>query len=133
MCALRPVYPNFAEKPRTDQSSESLADAADGATEPDYVYEHGFMPPEDRVIQRNRTRNREMKTHVVEWSWTDDIHPESDGALELKSKGRGRATGDGRFVRDLKLGDVVTVWGKAKFPAWVNHIEKVKIDVYWAV
>lgn len=74
-----------------------------------------------------------MKTHVVEWAWTDDINPESDGGMELKAKGRGRGTGDGHFVRDLKLGDVITIWGKAKFPAWVNHIEKVKIDVYWAV
>jgi hypothetical protein len=69
----------------------------------------------------------------VEWSWTDDINPESDGGQELKNQGRGRATGDGTFVRDLKMGDVITIWGKAKFPAWQNNIEKVRIDVYWAV
>jgi hypothetical protein len=51
----------------------------------------------------------------------------------LEEQGRGRDTGTGEFVRNLKLGDVVTVWAKARFPQWVNVVEQVKIDVYWAV
>jgi len=51
----------------------------------------------------------------------------------LEEQGRGRGTGNGEFVRDLRLGDVVTVWGMARFGAWVNNVEAVKIDVYWAV
>ncbi|KAL2212832.1 hypothetical protein CC79DRAFT_1330138 [Sarocladium strictum] len=132
-CALRPVYPAFSEKPPVQDSSSDSASEQPAPKEPEYQYDHGYLPAEERLIQRNKTRHREMTTHVVEWSWTDDINPESDGGQELKNQGRGRATGDGTFVRDLKMGDVITIWGKAKFPAWQNNIEKVRIDVYWAV
>lgn len=128
MCALRPIYPTFS-------LSDKYGSAQDDSKEdgPEYKYDHGHLPADERLIQRNQTRCREVKTHVVQWSWTDDIDPESDAAEELKLQGRGRGTGDGSFVRDLKLGDVITVWGKAKFPAWINHVDKVRIDVYWAV
>jgi hypothetical protein len=55
------------------------------------------------------------------------------GGKALEDQGRGRNTANGQFVRDLKVGDIVTVWGKARFPGWVNMIETVQIDVYWAV
>ena len=71
--------------------------------------------------------------HVVTWSYLDNIDPSSDEAQKLEDQGRGRESGDGSFVRSLKLGDVVTIWAKARFGGWVNHIERVKIDVYWAV
>lgn len=74
-----------------------------------------------------------MKIYVVEWFWIDDIYLELDGVLEFKFKGWGCVIGDGWFVWDFKLGDVVMVWGKVKFLVWVNYIEKVKIDVYWVV
>lgn len=51
----------------------------------------------------------------------------------LAEEGRGRRTGDGRFVRSLQLGDVVTVWAKARFPHWANHVRKITVDVYFAV
>lgn len=56
--------------------------------------------------------------HVVTWDWRDD--PQT-------------AEGNGKFVRSLKMGDVVSVWGKARFPRTVNKVRKVKIDIYWAV
>lgn len=73
-----------------------------------------------------------MQEHRVEWSWTDDVDDEA-GALALTQEGRGRDTGNGEFVRGLRLGDVVTVWAKSRFPAWVNYVESVKVEVYWAV
>jgi hypothetical protein len=33
----------------------------------------------------------------------------------------------------MAVGDVITLWGRARFPGWINHIQEVKIDVYWAV
>ncbi|KAM7220628.1 hypothetical protein V8F06_004032 [Rhypophila decipiens] len=51
----------------------------------------------------------------------------------LADVGRGIATGDGEFVRKLKVGDIVTVWAKARFPGWVNYVDRVKVDVYWAI
>ncbi|KAF6792649.1 hypothetical protein CMUS01_16143, partial [Colletotrichum musicola] len=56
--------------------------------------------------------------------------PEADRLVDF---GRGRGTGTGRFVRSLKLGDVVTVWGKARFGGWTNNVEFVKVEIYWAI
>ena len=75
-----------------------------------------------------------MATHSVVWRATDNIQSGSqEAAVLLGAHGRGTGTGNGRFVRDLKLGDVITVWAKARFPAWVNYVESVMVDVYWAL
>jgi len=85
------------------------------------------------MIQCNVVAGQEWKEHVVEWSWTDAINPDSFEATELERQGRGKASADGQFVRGLKLGDVVTIWAKVRFPGWRNSIQRVQIDVYWAV
>lgn len=74
---------------------------------------------------------KEATTHKVVWSWTDNVNPPT--AEQLTELGRGEATGDGSFIRDLKLGDVVTVWAKSRFGGWVNYVDRVKLDVYWAL
>ncbi|KAK3362590.1 hypothetical protein B0T25DRAFT_524686 [Lasiosphaeria hispida] len=95
---------------------------------------HTTLPSEEHKIQCNVTALRELKEHRVVWCYTnEDDETNEAAAVALAEKGRGRATGDGKFVRDLRLGDVVTVWGMARFPAWVNYVRSVKIDVYWAV
>lgn len=57
----------------------------------------------------------------------------NEAVERLERDGRGRRTGDGEFVRSLQLGDVVTVWAKARFPAWANNVNKITVDVYFAV
>ncbi|KAK3311008.1 uncharacterized protein B0T15DRAFT_385346 [Chaetomium strumarium] len=101
----------------------------------DYVFKHPLLPREDLRIQSNRVADGDTQTHRVVWSYTDDIDPVRDleAATRLKEQGRGAATANGRFVRDLKLGDVVTVWAKARFRGWANHVESVKLDVYYAI
>jgi hypothetical protein len=89
--------------------------------------------PDAWVLQKNVTANRNTKKHVITWSYNDDIDRDSLEADELEKQGRGCATGSGERVRDLKVGDVVTVWAKSRFPGWVNTVERVRIDVYWAV
>ncbi|KAM4063711.1 Ankyrin repeat protein [Hirsutella rhossiliensis] len=116
VCGLRPVHPSIEQ----------------GESE-DYRYVHPTLHQDQWVIRRNKTASRVWQDHVVTWSYGDDIKAESDAGMELDEQGRGRGTGDGTFVRSLRMGDVVTVWGKARFPAWVNNIESVKIEVYWAV
>ncbi|CAI4211400.1 unnamed protein product [Parascedosporium putredinis] len=54
-------------------------------------------------------------------------------AEDLTLFGRGAGTGDGNFVRNLEVGDVITVWAKSRFPGWVNNVYSVKVSVYWAV
>ena len=90
-------------------------------------------PSPDHKVQSNLVASRELKEHRVVWSYLDNIDPESPEADKLEEVGRGRATGDGKFVRSLKVGDVVTLWGQARFPGWENKIQMVQIDVYWAV
>lgn len=119
LCALRPVQP--AIKPS-------------GKNDGGYVYDHPLASHDRYTIQRNKTANRKWQYNVVTWSWGDNVDPESNKAKELvRDLGRGMATATGEFVRGLKIGDVVSVWGKARFPGWVNNVEKVRIDVYWAI
>jgi hypothetical protein len=96
-------------------------------------FRHDLNPGMD-CLQRNRTATRDTTDHVITWSCTDDImDPDSVDAIELDKQGRGRETGNGEYVRNLKIGDVVTVWAKARYGGWVNTIEEVKIEVYWVV
>ncbi|KXX73252.1 hypothetical protein MMYC01_209905 [Madurella mycetomatis] len=101
----------------------------------EHVFKHPLLPCEDTKIQCNVVANDEARTHRVVWSYDDDIEPERDveAANRLADEGRGKATGDGKFVCELKLGDVVTIWAKARFPGWKNIVEWVKLEVYFAV
>lgn len=92
---------------------------------------HDLHPSPQYTIQRNKTAIREPTTHQIVWHWKDDANPLT--AEQLEEVGRGRETGTGAFVRDLKLGDVVTVWAKSRFGAWANHVESVRLDIYWAL
>lgn len=96
------------------------------------------------MIQCNEVANGQYHQYEVEWKWTDNISSADlfdtgygceEGLIEnpLPKVGRGQATGDGKFVRDLKLGDVITVWAKARFAGWANYIKRIQVDVYWVV
>ncbi|KAL2268843.1 hypothetical protein VTJ83DRAFT_3689 [Remersonia thermophila] len=100
-----------------------------------YRFGHPLLPAPHLKIQCNVTASDHEKEHRVVWSYTDEVDPERDveAAEALDEQGRGKATGDGKFVRDLKLGDVITVWSKARFPGWANHVQHVKLEVYYAV
>ncbi|KAK3372324.1 hypothetical protein B0H63DRAFT_484365 [Podospora didyma] len=111
---LGTVYPEVVRSPATDE----------------FAFEHPLLPREDVKIQANLTAEKAMTEHRVVWSSNDDMEP---GCVELEAIGRGKDTGTGRFVRCLQLGDIVTVWAKARFLAWTNNIESVKVDIYWAV
>ncbi|SPO00196.1 uncharacterized protein DNG_03045 [Cephalotrichum gorgonifer] len=97
------------------------------------VLEYKLLPDHAYMIQCNRTANGRPETHTITWSYTDDVHPDSAAAEALVEKGRGRETGMGAFVRSLMVGDEVSVWAKARFPGWTNHVLSIGIDVYWAL
>lgn len=92
-----------------------------------------MAPDPAHQVQSNCVAATRINEHRVEWSYLDDIDPESPEADRLVEIGRGRATGNGKFVRSLKLGDVVTLWAQARFAAWQNIVERVQVDVYWVV
>lgn len=107
----------------------------EGQVQKAYIFKHHLHPREDLKVQCNLTAEKEVLEHRVVWSYTDDVDPERDveAAVKLQREGRGKATGNGEFVRDLKLGDVVTLWSKARFPSWANFVESARIDVYYAI
>ncbi|KAK5656386.1 hypothetical protein OQA88_4767 [Cercophora sp. LCS_1] len=123
-----------------DMPSLSVQDLA--TVYPDVVLEgahhefhHPVLPNENTKIQCNVTVSNEMKEHRIEWRYNDSVDEVRtvEGAMALSTQGRGTGTGDGSFVRGLRLGDVITVWAKARFPGWVNYVESVNVDVYWQV
>ncbi|KAH9213764.1 hypothetical protein DL95DRAFT_301603 [Leptodontidium sp. 2 PMI_412] len=95
-------------------------------------FEHPLLPTLD-CLQKNRTSTKEAEEYKIVWTCHDNVDPDSLEGKALEDQGRGRNTANGQFIRDMKVGDIVTVWGKARFPGWVNMIETVRIDVYWAV
>ncbi|PNP46897.1 hypothetical protein TGAMA5MH_01850 [Trichoderma gamsii] len=84
-------------------------------------------------IQRNVMASSDFIDFKVTWTCWDVIAPDSPEAQDLLEQGKGRRAGDGQFVRNLKLGDVVTVWGRAMHRGWINTVESVEIDIYWAL
>lgn len=95
------------------------------------AFHHDLHPSPAFTIQRNKAATRASTRHKVVWSWKDSADQlNSEKLLEL---GRGPESGNGDFVRNLRLGDVVTVWAKARFAGWTNHIEAVDVDIYWAL
>jgi hypothetical protein len=97
-----------------------------------YIYDRPMEPTSDR-LQSNRTGKREVKEHIITWAHDDCIDPFSIEGDQLEQEGRGRNTGNGNFVRNLQIGDVITIWARARFPMWINEVKEIKIDVYWAV
>lgn len=116
VAALRPLWPPVME----DEDGPPF-------------YHHELLPSRDHKIQCNKTATRQVQDHRVEWRYLDDIDPESEAAKELDAVGRGKGTGSGEFVRNLRFGDVVTVWGRARFGGWENRVQKAEVKAYWAV
>lgn len=99
---------------------------------PVYDFEHPLIPSR-HTLQQNVVASYNTKEHVITWSYDDNILPDSLDGNKLEENGRGRETGTGEYVRNLEVGDVVTVWAKARFPGWAITVEDVQVDVYWAV
>lgn len=93
---------------------------------------HPYLP-HDKTLQRNLTATKEFTDHEVVLRWDDDIKADSEEGLQLQSEGHGKELSDGELVRNLRVGDVVTVWARARFPGWCNIVEKCEVKVYWAV
>ncbi|KAI2611832.1 hypothetical protein GGR54DRAFT_616928 [Hypoxylon sp. NC1633] len=117
-CAIRSIWPQAGPVSQREGADMQLL--------------HELHHTENHLIQRNKHADRNMQNHHVEWYWNDDIDPKSLEAETLSEMGRGTATANGEFVRNLKLGDMITVWGRARFPGWKNHIQRVQVKVYWA-
>lgn len=137
LCALTSVHPATEApgqpSPVLVAADSSSAGAADKPPTERPLRFHREMNPDARwTVQRNRVAARNWANYTVVWRHTDDTAPDSAAALALDKRGRGPATGDGAFVRSLDVGDIVTLWGKARYPGWENNVARVGIKVYWA-
>ncbi|KFY49485.1 hypothetical protein V496_09975 [Pseudogymnoascus sp. VKM F-4515 (FW-2607)] len=119
------------KKGRVPEGSQAGLDLGDRLP-PTVELEHPFLP-HDMTLQKNRTATNEARDYTIIWRWDDNIDAESDDAEELQKVGRGKATGNGEFVRSLEVGDVVTLWARARFPGWFIKVKDVEIDMFWAV
>lgn len=97
------------------------------------LFSHSYLQNHKYEVQYNVQARSASAEHTVVWRYTDDISEDSPEAEALALNGRGKATGDGRFVRCLKLGDCVSLWAKARYPNWVNHVETATVEVYFAI
>lgn len=133
---LHPVQPAFELPTLPGQPYDEYRHAA--------TLKHSFLPSRsnassdpnqpDVTIQKNRTATIQTGEYEVTWRWDDSIDRDStEAVVKLEYEGRGKGTGDGSFVRNLKVGDVVSVWARARFPGWANHVEEVVVKVYWAI
>ncbi|KAH6674732.1 hypothetical protein B0J14DRAFT_561764 [Halenospora varia] len=121
-CSVRTIIPEVDTAPQDD--------SADAPSSPFKFH----LLPGDHVLQKNQTATRAEKEHIITWSATDNIDGESaEGTLLERTEGRGKASMDGEYVRNLKVGDVITVWAKSRFGGWSNHVYDIKVEVYWAV
>lgn len=127
ICTLRTIFPEVENNPQYNPEDIGNPNANNPV-----VFKHP-LNPDPKILQKNKTAMIETQEYTIVWRFDDDVHPESPEADELEAQGRGRETANGDFIRALKIGDVVTIWAKARFPGWVNAVEDVSMDIYWAV
>ncbi|KAG1754645.1 hypothetical protein EDB19DRAFT_1844684 [Suillus lakei] len=89
--------------------------------------------PSPSTLQKNIVAERQTTHHIVTWTDLDNIKEGSPEAIEAENRGQGWKSYDGSFVRDLQVGDCITLWMRARFPGWSNDAVKAKITVFWAV
>ncbi|KFY27988.1 hypothetical protein V493_03171 [Pseudogymnoascus sp. VKM F-4281 (FW-2241)] len=85
------------------KSSQAWLDPGDRP--PTVELDHPFLP-HDKTLQKNRTATKDAEDYTIVWRWDDNIDAESGDAEDLEMAGRGKATGNGEFVRSLEVGDV---------------------------
>lgn len=122
---------NFSSSESELSESESDSDQERGGRSPS-SHPRPFLP-EPTKLQCNRTATIHPTNYHIVWHYKDDIHPDSDEAMRIEQEtGRGRATLDGSAVREMEIGDEVSVWLRARFAQWRNHVDKMSVRVYWA-
>jgi hypothetical protein len=115
-------------------NSESASSGSESDVETRSVSSHPrpFLP-EPGKLQCNRTATISSSDYHIVWHYRDDIQPDSDEAERIEQEtGRGRATLDGNEVRGMKVGDEVSVWLRARFAGWRNHVDELSVRVFWA-
>ncbi|KAL2004960.1 hypothetical protein VTN00DRAFT_2810 [Thermoascus crustaceus] len=121
--------------PGTDEGSRTTGQertTTDAETKPESRLEP-FLPTANR-LQTNPVATSTTQNFRIVWHYLDSIPADSAKAEEIETEeGRGRATLDGSAVRNMQVGDSVSVWARARFAGWANHVERLSVRVFWAV
>lgn len=117
-----------------DGVEQEILDNERGQEKKHYSPGDDLLLPRDNKLQMNGSHVGEKQEVEIVWHYTDDIPPDSEEASIMeRDKGRGRATLDGRGVRELQVGDSIALWARARFPGWKNHVHRASVRVFWAV
>ncbi|KAJ5628302.1 hypothetical protein N7490_010530 [Penicillium lividum] len=99
-----------------------------------YGPDHELLLPRENKVQLNAKSKGDLQNNTIVWHYLDDIQSDSAEAYEIeRTKGRGRFTLDGRYLRELEVGDSIALWARARFPGWTNYVYHATIRVFWAV
>ncbi|TPX24775.1 hypothetical protein DIZ76_010218 [Coccidioides immitis] len=100
---------------------------------PRFEVSANFLPSKETLCC-NKVAVRQAQTRRISWHYRDALDPNSDEAKEIGAKqGRGPGTTSGQMVRAMEIGDELSVWARARFPGWMNHVEGMSVRVFWAV
>ena len=117
-----------------DGIEQELLDNERGEVTKSYAPDDELLLPGNNKLQVNGKHVRDLQNVDITWHYLDDISPDSPEAYEIeRTKGRGRFTLDGRYVRELEVGDSIALWARARFPGWANHVYRASVRVFWAV
>lgn len=125
---------SFGESLATTTSTGTIDGESDSDPERRSTSSHPrpFLP-EPTKLQCNRTATIGSMDHHIVWHYRDNIEASSPEAEEIEQEtGRGAATLDGSAVRNMQVGDEVSVWMRARFAGWRNHVDKMSVRVFWA-
>ncbi|KAJ5902383.1 hypothetical protein N7495_002911 [Penicillium taxi] len=118
----------------SENTENEILDNERGQIEKSYAPDDELLLPRGNKLQVNRVRSNETHNVNITWSYLDSVHPDSDEAFGIeRSQGRGRLTLDGHGVREMKIGDSIAVWARARFPGWSNYVYSASVRVFWAI
>lgn len=87
-----------------------------------------------KTLQHNVLVHPFATRHEITWSYLDTLDTDPEVAEKLAAEsGRGKETMNGEFVRNMKAGDSVVLWARARFPGWENVVHDAEVKVFWAV
>jgi len=89
--------------------------------------------PTAMTLQKNVVAKSQTTEHTIVWHFLDSYDKGSAEVIEAVNQGRGPESLNGKFVRSMQMGDCITLWARARFPGWQNHVQKAKVTIYWAL
>ena len=120
------VRPDKHEKKEDGEKASSNEDNGPRSLVP-------FLPDSNK-LQCNRTATKYPTDYHIVWHYRDNILADSTEAETIENEqGRGRATLDGKSVREMQVGDQLVIWARARYAQWRNHVDSMSVRVFWAV